>query len=252
MATRNNRTSPYKEPDLLLAQTLKKANYQFEVTRRKMQLELKKYETVIKTLEANAANPNIVDLFSYIESLYNGIDKFNISMFEKTAKSVYTTAWEWGSETTGQTDKKTEIDRAWILALIATFNAVTKYVYTDEVKAKSLYFNEKIEKTLKARVAQKKELTMFGADVNANFKEAKRLWANMSDSMMMFVGTLTMVQAYNDTGVKKVVYHTEEDNKVCPLCQPKNGTILSVDELVYGVNAPPIHNYCRCWLEPIE
>ena len=252
MAKHNNRTSPYKTADELLEQTLKKANYQFEVARRKMQVELKKYEPIVKTLEANAANPNIVDLFLYIQSLYNGIDKFNISMFKSTAKGLYDQAYEWGNKVTGETGQKTDIDQAWILALVASFNAVTKYIYTDEVKAKSNYFNQKITNSLKARVAQKKELTMYGADINANFKEAKQLWANMSDSMMVFVGTNAMVQAYKDTGVKKVRYHTEEDDKVCELCEPKNGKVLRVDELVYGVNAPPIHNYCRCWLEPIE
>lgn len=249
---KHNRTSPYKSADELLEKTLKQANYQFEVTRRKMQLELKKYEPIVKMLEANAANPNVIDLFAYVQSLYNGIDKFNFSMFESTAKGLYNQAYEWGNEVTGNTGERTEINQAWILALVSSFNAVTKYVYTDEVTAKRDYFNQKITNSLKARVAQKKELTMLGADVNANFKEAKRLWANMADSMMVFVGTLAMVQAYKDTGVKKVIYHTEEDDKVCELCEPKNGKILRVDELVYGVNAPPIHNYCRCWLEPIE
>lgn len=233
--------NPYKNPDKWLSETLNKANYEYERMRRVMQV-----------LQANIANPNLLDIFNYIESLYNTIDRFNISTYLKTSEYLYEEAWGYAKKIKNPIGPKTNIDYEWLMALLATFNSVTKYVYIDEVQAKSAYFNKKLSGTLKAQSEQKRKLSMYSADVNSVFREAKNLWANMADSTLVFVGTHAMVKAYNDVGISKVIYHTEDDGKVCEKCEPLEGKVIETDKLIYGINAPAIHNYCRCWLEPLE
>ena len=42
-----------------------------------------------------------------------------------------------------------------------------------------------------------------------------------------------------------VQWHTQQDDRVCPICSPRNGQVFEV-----GVDNPPAHPGCRCWTSP--
>ena len=42
-----------------------------------------------------------------------------------------------------------------------------------------------------------------------------------------------------------VLWHTQEDDRVCPICSPRNNIVFEV-----GVDNPPAHVGCRCWTSP--
>ena len=44
------------------------------------------------------------------------------------------------------------------------------------------------------------------------------------------------------------IWHTERDEKVCPVCAPLNGTGAEVYGRV-SPSGPPAHPRCRCWLD---
>lgn len=53
---------------------------------------------------------------------------------------------------------------------------------------------------------------------------------------------------YEANGVEEFEVMTEL--KACPICQPFNGKIFKVSELVPALNAPPFHPNCRCTTVP--
>jgi len=60
-------------------------------------------------------------------------------------------------------------------------------------------------------------------------------------------------EQYPDVRVVKT-WHTNNDDRVCPICEPLNGQIVEVDD-GFGVEAgeagllnPPAHPGCRCWI----
>lgn len=56
-------------------------------------------------------------------------------------------------------------------------------------------------------------------------------------------------EAYKQSGVvKTVVWHTAEDELVCPECEPMDGKEIDVDgEFMNGLEDPPLHVNCRCF-----
>jgi len=55
--------------------------------------------------------------------------------------------------------------------------------------------------------------------------------------------------AYKQSGVvKTVVWHTAEDELVCPECEPMDGKEIAVDAtFMDGIEDPPLHPNCRCF-----
>ena len=53
-------------------------------------------------------------------------------------------------------------------------------------------------------------------------------------------------------GVEFYEFYTSEDEKVCGECSPLHEEQFKVSEAIVGVNLPPIHNRCRCWIVGIE
>lgn len=53
---------------------------------------------------------------------------------------------------------------------------------------------------------------------------------------------------YDSNGVEW--YQVMTELKACPICQPFNGRIFKVSEMVPALNAPPFHPNCRCTTVP--
>lgn len=53
---------------------------------------------------------------------------------------------------------------------------------------------------------------------------------------------------YEANGVEE--YEIMTELKACPICQPFNGKVFKVSELVPALNAPPFHPNCRCTTVP--
>lgn len=55
--------------------------------------------------------------------------------------------------------------------------------------------------------------------------------------------------AMRAAGVRRFVFRTAGDEKVCPQCGPLDGRVFDLDT---QAATPPLHPRCRCWLTPME
>jgi SPP1 gp7 family putative phage head morphogenesis protein len=66
------------------------------------------------------------------------------------------------------------------------------------------------------------------------------------------------IAAWKTTGVVSgKMWMTAQDDLVCPICEPLDGMIVELDSNGFtteagdiGLDAPPAHANCRCWLQP--
>lgn len=80
-----------------------------------------------------------------------------------------------------------------------------------------------------------------------------------SDAVLFYEGTRTVTEAVrealgdNVTAYRSVTIH---DAKACELCRAieaeQAANPVPVDDFVAGINAPPFHPYCRCYIEVAE
>lgn len=55
--------------------------------------------------------------------------------------------------------------------------------------------------------------------------------------------------AWQAVGIRRVRWNTQRDERVCPICAPRDGMTIHINDLS---NHPPIHVNCRCWIEPVN
>ncbi len=57
-----------------------------------------------------------------------------------------------------------------------------------------------------------------------------------------------LVDLYKDNNIEKVEYLAALSARTDAVCEELNGQVFNINELVVGVNQPPIHPNCRCTL----
>lgn len=108
---------------------------------------------------------------------------------------------------------------------------VTHYIYDAEVYRKRDRTKEAINS--ETSVAEKQRV----------FDKAVRYWTQMTQQYADNVNDAATIQAFMDAGIDYVMWHTEEDDRVCDECEPLDRKIFAIDE----VPGKP-HWGCRCWI----
>lgn len=166
-----------------------------------------------------------LNVLSACRELYAGLEQDNSSAFLELCQLVYEEARPHGQQ---------EPDWPLILAWLDQYDPVTKYVYTHEVERKRAYAQEAV---LSSKTP---------ADKVRQLEKALRLWAGMTGQYCDNLTDRTILTAYQDAGVRYVMWRTEEDERVCPVCKPLDGNI-------YPIAKAPLkqHWRCRCFLIPV-
>lgn len=163
-----------------------------------------------------------LNVLEVTRTLYQDLARDNQQVFLELAQERYQEAEPRGTEPP---------DLAWLLALLAAYNAVTKVIYANEIQRKQAYTTEGINSsTAKA----------------TEFRRGLHYWADLSSTYADIVTDESTLKAYRDAGVKKVRWVTAGDERVCETCRERDGK-------VYTINAiPPKHRRCRCHYLPVN
>ena len=164
-----------------------------------------------------------LSVLSITRTLYDNLSADNEEIFLELAQERYQEVEPHGEEPP---------DLAWLLALLAAYNAVTKVIYDNDVDRKRQYTAEGINSST-AKVTE--------------FRRGLHYWADLTATYSDIVTDESTLKAYREAGVKKVRWVTAGDEKVCDTCRERNGK-------VYPINAipPKPHRRCRCIWEAVK
>lgn len=155
------------------------------------------------------------------DDLFEELEKDNEKMFLSLAQNAYKSFGEGQKPPTKSWLKKSILDRP---------DPVTFYVYMFEVDRKK-------ERLIESLLANQKRTAAFDTSI--------KHWFNMTRQYCDIVEKEAVKKSYKDSGVKKVVWVTAEDEKVCEECEALDGKVFSID----AVPENP-HWGCRCFLLP--
>ena len=163
-----------------------------------------------------------LNVLEVTRTLYQDLSRDNQEIFLELAQERYQEAEPHGEEPP---------DLAWLLALLAAYNAVTKVIYDNDVDRKRQYTAEGINSST-AKMTE--------------FRRGLHYWADLTATYSDIVTDESTLKAYRDAGVKKVRWVTAGDERVCETCQERN-------RKVYSINAipPKPHRRCRCIWEAV-
>lgn len=156
------------------------------------------------------------------KSLYEKLADDNLEVMLDLSKEQYERVEPHG---------KKKPTKAWLVAFLAAYNAVTKYVYMNEVERKRERLAESIN-SVNAKLSE--------------FDKGLAYWSRMTGWYLDMVLDESTLKAFEDAGVKKVMWNTQGDEKVCKTCRER-------DKKIYPIgNIPPKpHPGCRCWFSPV-
>ena len=173
------------------------------------------------------------------EAAQNGFDQLNVleitrTLYDKLEADNRQVYLELAQERYQEVEPHGEKppDLAWLLALLAAYNAVTKVIYDNDVDRKRQYTAEGVNSsTAKA----------------TEFRRGLHYWADLTATYGDIVTDESTLKAYRDAGVKKVRWVTAGDEKVCATCRERNGKVYPINSI-----PPKPHRRCRCWLEAMK
>lgn len=216
----------YAHGDKLYAKLEKRIDSVFERSRLTLRFD-----------EINAATARTESL-----RIYTILKKLNRKCFEDIMEYVYYRAYLEAREETGpgskQEGRKKKLDGKWLDRFLKEYNPVTKYVYEHEVERKQARFFEAV-------VADKEADDRH--ELEKDYKTARNLWKKQAKQYFVDVEDASTRQAYKDAGVERVMWITEEDDRVCGECAARHGLIFPIDR----VPDKPHYN-CRCRLKPVK
>ena len=84
-------------------------------------------------------------------------------------------------------------------------------------------------------------------DKSKEFRRGLLYWGRFTANYSDIVADEAVIKAFKDSGVKRVRWITEGDNKVCDECHDRHGEIYPIDDI-----PPKPHVGCRCKLEAVR
>lgn len=173
---------------------------------------------------------NVVNTRKATQNMYNGFLKDNEGIYLKVARDAYKRATD-GS-------KKVEIDREWLVGVLAGYNLVTGYLYNREADRKRLRLNEQI---LTAREYGNRQMFQDSLRRSAN------LWWTQTSQYGISVVDEATIKGFRDMGVKRVQWIAADDEKTCPTCGARDNKIYRINKI-----PPKPHYGCRCYVVPVK
>lgn len=150
------------------------------------------------------------------KSLYDRIAKETERVFRLIAKQKY-------KELTGEDF----IIGMWLSGILDESDPLTGYVWRNDIDRKRQYFAESI---------------LSGEQLDKAAKKALRCWYGAQKQYCDIVTDAAALQAYSDSGMRFVVWRTAADERVCEICNDRDGHI-------YPIQYAPVkpHYGCRCY-----
>ena len=87
--------------------------------------------------------------------------------------------------------------------------------------------------------------------LNKRFTTMENILSKLAMTESTAIGSLARRQIFKELGVSKYQYYAREDERTCETCGSLHGLVFPISSYEVGVNASPIHPWCRCWEVPI-
>ena len=179
---------------------------------------------------------NAPNITKYTKELVSRLLKSNKREYLKIAKEATDEAKE-DIEALGVAATPLVIDGKYVDEVLGEYNPVTNYLYYPEAERKRSRLAEAL---ITAVVVSSR------ADYHKELRKFADLWHTQTKQYGEKMVDKTRIETFKKNGIRRVMWQSEHDEKVCEECKERDGKIYPIDD----IPTKP-HYRCRCWLVPI-
>lgn len=117
---------------------------------------------------------------------------------------------------------------------LSSVNYVTQYIFVNE-------FDRKLARTIEEIISSPKK-----SDINKIIEKALKYWNRQAKQAGDNITIESALEGAKSAGITKVIWVTQDDERVCPKCNEKDGKIFDIDKIML-----PLHYNCRCYFKII-
>ena len=175
---------------------------------------------------------NITQTRKHIKKLYDNVEQMIVKEFTAIITPIEEDLQDEALDMGFDGDIR-DLDDAFVEEFFDEYNPVTKYVFRNEMDRKESRLFESL-------VANTMDRThSYATAEKLLVRHVKQYAIDLEDRLAKVV--------YEDTGVKKVQWVAEKDDRTCDDCHELDGMIYNLKDV-----PPKQHYQCRCYLIPIR
>lgn len=122
----------------------------------------------------------------------------------------------------------------YVEVYLHSVNYVTQYIFVNE-------FDRKLARTIEEIISSPNK-----SDINKNIEKALKYWNRQAKQAGDNITIDSALEGAKSAGITKVIWVTQDDERVCPKCNEKDGKIFDIDKIKL-----PLHYNCRCYFRVI-
>lgn len=128
------------------------------------------------------------------------------------------------------TREKERPENHFVKAVLSAFSLLTHYSYRNE-------WNRKRDRLVESLMSSRNQQEM-----RQSLRRALNLLENQTRQYADIVTDEVRLDVFKSAKVKRVLWNTQHDGKVCSICLDRDGVIFDVNSI------PTKHHRCRCYL----
>lgn len=225
---------------------------------------LRQYEKMIENdiegkLKGKIVNISIKQRITRLQSLQAKIDiildqlqnnsnvEINNTFFETLENTYYKNIYEVEKNEHIHTDFTLMNEKTTDSILTYNWSGVT---YSDRIWRNQIELRQKLKDSLNKNFIQGNSIRELAAEISKAIDTDYKNCVRLMRTEVNYINNKASIQAYKEKGIKQYIFVAVLDLRTSKICSEMDGEIINIDDLVVGVNCPPLHPNCRSTVIP--
>lgn len=175
---------------------------------------------------------NILDVRERVNAMYKRMNNVIVREYNDIALKAYRDA----AIETSTNDYEDFDPYEFVSAMLKAYDPLSDFVYTRE-------YTRKRDRMFESVIATE----LGNQEMRRNLKRGLDVLANQVRQYADNITVRARITAFRHAGIRYVQWVTENDEKVCKTCKPRDGVIYPIGEIQSMI---PAHWNCRCIIYP--
>ncbi len=233
--------------------------------------ELKEFKTTLKQykkmvendvegkLKEKIINISIKQRITRLQSLQDKIDiilsqlqnntniEINNTFFETLENTYYKNLYGIERNQNIHTDFSLINEKTVDNILTYNWSGVT---YSERIWRNQIDLKQKLKDSLNKNFIQGNSISELVAEMSKALESDYKNTVRLIRTEVNYINNKASIESYKEKGIKQYEFVAVLDLRTSEMCSEKDGEIINIDELVVGINCPPLHPNCRSTIIP--